>query len=220
MKIHEVEQGTIEWMQARLGIPTASQFDRIITAKKLKPSSAQTKYRAELLAEWLLGQPLEWGTSAWMERGVDLESEARRYYELQEDADVRRVGFVTHENGLVGGSPDGLVGDDGILEIKCPAAHTHVAYMLGEDPDYIGQVQGYMWLTERDWTDVLSYNPHLPPVINRVHRDEKYAEALVPELEKFTDRLEKEKGRLAHHKVSRPWDPEIQELLATSEASP
>jgi hypothetical protein len=206
MKIIECEQGSVEWMQARLGIPTASQFDRIITPKALKPAGARFLYRAELVAEYLLGQPLDWGTSEWVERGTELEDEARRYYAFQRDVEVQQVGFVSRDDGLVGGSPDGLVGDDGGLEIKCLGAAKHVRHMLGEDLGYVGQVQGNLWLTGRAWWDVLSYNPELPPVIHRIEPDPKWVEAFVPVLAEFITKLEADKAKLAHHRVTRPWD--------------
>ena len=78
MKIHDMEQGTLEWMTIRIGIPTASRFDSLLTPKTRKPSGGRPRHRAELLAEWLLGQPLEWGTSAWMDRGTEMEGEARK----------------------------------------------------------------------------------------------------------------------------------------------
>lgn len=210
MKLIQCEQGSMEWMVARVGLTTASRFDRIITPKTRKPSGSRPLLRAELLAEWLMGQPLDWGTNAYVERGTDLEAEARNYYALQYDADVQQVGFVLRDDGLVGGSPDGLLGLHGVLEIKCPMAVQHVRYMLGEDPDYIGQVQGYLYLTGRDWCDVLSYNPELPPVVNRVERDEDYIGALVPVLDKFVEQLELDKINLARYRVARPWNEETQ----------
>lgn len=218
MKIHEMEQGTHEWQQARLGRPTASQFNRIVTSKAMDPSSAQSKYRAELLAEWLLGQPLDAASSAFMERGRDEEARARRYYEFTRDAEVRRVGFVTRDDGKVGGSPDGLVGEDGGLEIKVLEARNHVLAMLGEFDDYRHQVQGYLYLTGREWWDVLFFNPNLPSVIHRFERHDEYIEALDKELGGFVERLEADKERLREHKVIRPWHDEIQDELAQSEA--
>ena len=212
MKILTMEQGGLEWMLARLGMPTASQADRLLTPKTRKPSGGRPRYRAELLAEWLLGQPLEWGSSSWMTRGTDMEAEARRYYELQGDVEVEQVGFITRDDGLCGGSPDGLVYSDGILEVKCPNALTHVQYMLGEDPDYIGQTNFLMDLTDRAWCDVISYNPDLPPVIYRVKRDEAYIKAFVPVLDEFIGVLSEQKERLAEHRVTRPWDLTPEEL--------
>ena len=208
MKTHDVEQGSLEWMTARLGMPTASQFDRLLTPKTRKPSGGRARYRAELLGEWVLGQAIEWGSSLWTERGTELEDEARRWYELQGDIEVERVGFVTRDDGKVGCSPDGLVLDDGGLEIKCPAIVQHVQYYLGDEPDYIGQVQGSMYLTGRTWWDFLSYNPALPPVLHRIPRDDEYIETLVPVLDEFIERLDEEKERLKEFRVVRPWHTE------------
>ena len=208
MRTHTFEQGSTDWAFTRLGMPTASQFDRILTPKTLKPSAGQAKYRAELLAEWLMGQPLDWGTTAYMERGTEMEDEARDWYCFDRGVDVEQVGFVTRDDGFVGGSPDGLVGQNGGLEIKCPGPANHVLYMLEEDIGYVGQVQGYMYLTGREWWDVLSYHPDLPKVVTRVARSEEYVAKLVPALDSFVERLEVDKVRLAEHRVERPWHPE------------
>jgi len=214
MKILELEQGTLEWALARLGIPTASRFDTLITPKTMKPSKSALSYRAELVAEWLIGQPLDWGTASWMDRGTDMEERARLWYEFHFDVEVREVGFILRDDGLVGCSPDGLVGDDGGLEIKCPMAHQHVKYLLGiEDlvEKHVGQVQGALLLTGRPWWDLVSYNPDLPPVVKRVERNEDYLKALTPILEPFVEQLEKDKAEWAAHKVLRPWDMEVED---------
>lgn len=218
MKVHEMEQGTHEWEQARLGIPTASQFNRIMTSKTMNPSSAQAKYRAELLAEWLLGQPLDAASTAFMERGQTEEAEARRYYEFERDVEVQRVGFLSRDDGKVGGSPDGLVGLAGGLEIKVLEAKNHVLAMLGEFDDYRHQVQGYLYLTGREWWDVLFYNGSLPSVIHRFERHEEYIEALSEELDAFVGQLDADKERLREYKLVRPWHDEIQKELQQSEA--
>lgn len=205
MTILDMEQGSLEWMVARLGLPTASRYDQLLTPKGLKPSASQQPYRAELLAEWLLGQPLEWGTDGVMERGTELEAEARRFYEMDRDVEVRQVGFILRDDGLTGGSPDGLVGADGVLEIKCPMAKQHVRYMLGEKPEHTGQVQGLLHLTGRAWCDVLSYNPELPPVLVRVERDEAYLAALVPILYAFAEQCSADRERYQAHRIPRPW---------------
>lgn len=204
MIIHDVVQGTWDWMQLRLGIPTASQFDRLITPKTLKPSSAQAIYRADLLAEWLLGHPLEWGSNGWVERGAWLEEEALTFYEMNQNVDVRKVGFISSDDGLCGGSPDGLVGEDGGVEIKVPSASMHMRYVLGLEPDYVGQCQGYMHLTGRKWWDLLSYSPTLPPVIYRVERNEAYQTALAPILRDFSRLVEQDKHRLYLYRTSGP----------------
>ena len=188
---HDVLQGSKEWWDLRIGLPTASQFDRILTPGKLQYASGAEAYRNELLAEWMLGEPLDTAITDWMNRGTELEAEAVRYYELQRDLDVDRVGFCTNDLGTVGCSPDGLVGPDGGLEIKNRSAKYHVGFLLGEDPIPRGQVQGGMWICDREWWDVLSYNPKLPPVLVRVRRDEKYIAALASAMSRFLEELEK-----------------------------
>lgn len=203
----DVEQGSPEWLNARLGIPTASKYDEIITPKTLKPSASAAKYRNQLLAEWLLGHPIDWGgSSAFMERGTEMEPQARRFYEMHNDVDVEVVGFVLRSDERTGGSPDGLVGEDGGVEIKCPAIHTHIGYML--DPSsfaaaYRGQVQGYMYLTDRAWWDLLSYNPELPHVQVRIERDPEYIEALDKALASFLSDLATAQAQLEPHRKAR-----------------
>ncbi len=209
MNVLTMEQGSHEWTLARLGLPTASKADKLLTPKTRKPSGGRPKYRAELLAEWLLGQPLDAGSTDWMQRGTDMEAEARLWYEFQGDIEVEQVGFVLRDDGKCGGSPDGLIRDDGILEIKCPNAATHVQYLLGDDPDYVGQCNFLMYLTDREWVHVLSYNPELPPALNAVFRDDDYIKLLVPVLDEFIEKLDEEKERLEEHKVVRPWDMEV-----------
>ena len=205
MITHDVAQGELAWMQLRLGMPTASRADSLVTPRTRKPSGGRARYRAELLAEWMLGQPLDDGSSGFMQRGTDMEDDARRWYEFEGDVEVEQVGFVTRDDGEAGCSPDGLVLSEGLLEIKCPSALQHVQYMLGDEPDYLGQVNFQMYITDRAWADVLSYHPELPPVVYRVKRDETYISLLVPVLDEFIGRLSKEKQRLAEHRVMRPW---------------
>jgi len=127
-----VAQGSTEWLLLRMGRPTASCFDRIITPSG-KPSSQASDYCNLLLAELMLGRPIETPAMPWMERGSLLEDDARAEYEFVNDVTVDRVGFCTTDDGLIGCSPDGLVGEDGLLELKCPKAEVHVGYLLLED---------------------------------------------------------------------------------------
>lgn len=206
MKILDVVQGSPEWLRARLGIPTASQVDRILTPAKLKLSSQAGGYRNQLLAEWLCGYPIDWGgSSQFMERGTDMEPEARAFYELQHDVEARTVGFVVRDDGLFGGSPDSLVGEDGGLEIKCPALHTHIGYLLDPEAlvaEYRGQVQAYLYLTGRAWWDILAYNPELPSVVQRIERDEAYIAALDQVLGLFLADLARARAQLEPHRAA------------------
>lgn len=190
----EFQQGSADWHEARAGIPTASQFDRIITAKGLKPSSQRKAYMLELLAERFVTQEDGGPQTAWMSRGTELEVYARRWYEMQHDCDVVEVGFCTTDDGRIGASPDGLVGDRGGLEIKSPATKQHMANMLDPDAEILSkyrlQVQGCIYVCERDWWDVLSYHPELPGCERRAPRDEAVQAALHSALTQFCDELD------------------------------
>ena len=196
MKTIDVQQGTPAWLEARLGIPTASCFDKILTAKGLKPSASQAGYRAQLVAEWYLGQPLESFGSGFTERGTGMEAEAARAYAFDYDADVFEVGFCLTDDGVAGCSPDRLVGDDGLLEIKCPSAHVHMGYFLNGFDDYALQVQGQLWVTSRKWVDKFSYHPSIPCVRVRIERDEKVIAAIDAEVRAFAESVEQAKTRL------------------------
>src|SRR5687767_15307495 len=107
-------QGSPEWQEGRVGIPTCSGYEKILTPAKLQPSTQAVPYRNQLLAEWLLGHHIEFNESnGYMDRGSRMEDEARAFYELQYDVECQRVGFVLREDGRTGGSPDSLVLDDG-----------------------------------------------------------------------------------------------------------
>lgn len=197
MKVINVQQGTAEWALARLGIPTASQFSKIITPKKMALSEQMTGYAHQLIAEQLLGVPMDNATSGFMLRGTLLEEKAVRYYELQVETDTVPVGFVTRDDGRVGCSPDRFVGNDGLLEIKVPAAATHIGYLLDKDGiGYKAQVQGQLWICEREWIDTLSYNPDLPPALIRQTRDEAFIKALEPLVEQFLSYMDEVKAKL------------------------
>ena len=189
MIIVPCEQGSVEWVAARIGIPTASAFDKIITPKTMKLSASSNGYMCRLLAEQMLGASLDEGISEWMQRGKDLEDDAVRYYELQREADTTPVGFILHDSRMVGCSPDRLVGDDGGLEIKCPSPAVHVANILEMTTAYTAQVQGALWITGRQWWDLLSFHPDLPPALVRVQRDEDFIAVLEDAVDEFIIRL-------------------------------
>lgn len=197
MKVLDIKQGTEEWLEARLGIPTSSNFDKILTPKKLKAGKADS-YIETLLAEWSIGEPLDGGESIEMMRGTAGEESARSYYELRCDVDVQEVGFITTDDGAVGCSPDGLVGDEGGIEIKCPMAKGFAGYVLADDPSlaHRGQIQGAMWITGRPWWDLVVWHPYLPSIIHRCEPDPKWVDAFEPALAAFLERLEAGKARL------------------------
>lgn len=182
-----------------MGVPTASEFNRILTPTG-KPSKSAEPYMFELLGELLMARPMDAPSFPWMQRGHDLEADAANWYALQSDVEPRIVGFCTTDDGRIGASPDRLVGDDGLLEIKCPAPDTHVRYLLfpdkGVDDAYRVQVMGQLFVTERAWCDVVSYHPELPSVIVRVERDEEYIAKLADALRAFTEQLAEAKAEL------------------------
>lgn len=191
MIVLDVQQGSQDWINARLGIPTASQFGRILTAKTRKPSASATKYLCELVAERIIGMPTEAASSEFMLRGSALEAEAVAAYEFDNDCTTTPVGFVLDDSGRWGCSPDRLVGDDGLLEIKCPSAAVHVAALLGMlDEEHVAQVQGQLWVTGRKWCDNLFYNPAMPSHTVRIYRDEDHIAALAVAVPEFCDRLD------------------------------
>jgi hypothetical protein len=191
MIIHDMPQGSPEWAIARLGIPTASQFHRIITAVKGDLSTSAGKYAHELVAETLLGRPLEGPTlnTFAIERGKRLEPVAAQHYEFATDTETRLVGFVTTDDGRLGCSPDRLiVGQRGGLEIKAKLEAAHLAILFdGPEEHHKQQIQGCLAICEAEWWDLLAYHPELPPAQNRIQRDEPYIAKLGAALREFLD---------------------------------
>ncbi len=219
MIISPHKQGSVEWMQARAGIPTASEFDRLVTPEfKIRDGEMPKSYLAGKLAEAWQGAPLLSAVTFDMDMGNILEDEAIPWFELEYGKPVERVGLITTDDGLIGCSPDGLIGDGNGIEIKCPRVETHVRYLLdGKLPkDYGPQVHGAMFVTGRPCWTFLSYRRHFPPLVLTVERDEeiqeKLAEALALFLAKFQtarERLEEINGgppRRRH--VQRTFDPD------------
>lgn len=177
MIIHNVEQGTEEWFKVRCGIFTASRFDKIITPTG-KESTQAEDYINELAYELVTGNKVEIETTEYMARGSELEPEAAGYYNFI-NADVSTCGFITDDHGRWGCSPDRLVGDCGLLEIKCPKPSNHIKNLKnGFDNKYKPQVQGQLFITGRDWCDFMSYCPGVEPLIVRIGRDENFIKEL------------------------------------------
>ena len=194
MKIIDCVQGSQEWHDARRGVPTASEFQRILPPKTRKAGAGARSYLEELVGDKFsiyYRENAEHFTNRAVRWGQQTEAEARKWYSLETNLDVEQVGFVLSDCGRFGCSPDGLVGEDGGLELKCPQANTHVRYLLdGELPlDYWGQVHGALIVTGRAWWDFLSYAPGLPPLLVRVTPND-YTEALRKELDVFWEQLE------------------------------
>lgn len=180
--IKGITQGSEEWLKLRLGVATASNFDKIITATG-KESATLPKYALELATQCLLTEPEPTYKNEAMQRGNDLEPIARQAYAEQTLQFVEEITMFKSDCGNFGYSPDGLIGDDGLLEIKCPLATTHAKYLLDNKmpTDYLQQVQGGLWISDRKWCDFVSFHPNFKEkqlFIIRVERDEKYIEEL------------------------------------------
>jgi hypothetical protein len=199
MKIYDVKQGSPEWLALRAGIPTASEFHRILTAKKLEISTQAEKYRARLIAERIIGRPIEdiepSYESEYMRRGSDLELQAIKAYECDTEQDTVAVGFCTRDDGRAGASPDRLVpAARGSVEMKCPALSTHVGYLLNPQTlvdKYRPQALGQLWVGEGalEWNDLCSYHPMLPMVRVRLYPKPEIQQAIGAAMEAFCQAL-------------------------------
>ena len=205
----DTQQRSPAWYEARRGMPTASRFDKILTPATAKPSAQAESLINELIAESVL--PPDEGLvprfmSPEMEEGIKLEAEARCAYELEyATGPVSEVGFVIHDSGLYGGSPDALVGADGGVEIKAPMAKTHIGYIRdGVLPDaYKLQVHGYMLITGRAYWDFFSYSRHFPAFHIRVNRD-SFTTILGNALTSFCARYNAERAKFNLPPIGQP----------------
>lgn len=186
IEVFDMDQGGEDWLQARLGLPTASRFATVMAKGEGK---TRGKYMRQLAGEILTGVPMETYSNEHMDRGKAMEDEARELYAFVHDADIRRVGFI--RNGNKGGSPDSLVGEDGGLEIKTALPDIQIERLIrnGVPPEHVAQVQGNMWVAEREWWDFVSYWPKLPLMRFRAYRDEPYIKNLSDEIDRFNDEL-------------------------------
>lgn len=191
MDVLTCEQGTAEWHEARLGIPTASQFSTLLAKGKGGGDSKTRKtYLHKLAGEILTGEQMDTFGNAHTEHGHEVEGEARALYEFMCDAEVREVGFI--RSGRKGCSPDGLVGDVGMVEIKRKLPHIMVETILSGrfPPAHKAQVQGQLWIAEREWCDLVCYYPSMPPFISRAYREDEYIEQLAEAVEAFNAELD------------------------------
>lgn len=173
LQIINCEQGSPEWYAARLGIPTASEFSTVMArGKSGGPSKERTTYLRKLAGEVITGQPMWSYSNEHMERGKQQEGEARDLYAMVCDVEPVQVGFL--RRGDAGASPDSLIGEDGMLEIKTKLAHLQIEVLQSGEvpPEHVAQIQGQLWIAGRSWVDFMSYCPGLPPFIKRVERDE------------------------------------------------
>jgi putative phage-type endonuclease len=186
MRVIDCEQNSPEWHAARCGRVTASKVADIVRQTKTGVSAMRKTYMGVLVAERLSGRVQETFQSAAMLHGHEQEDEARKFYAFMNDCEPERVGFVIHPTiEMAGASPDRLITDRGLLEVKCPNSATHIETLLGApiDPDYFKQMQWQMACTGREWTDYCSFDPrmphHLKMKVHRIQRDN----GLIAELE-------------------------------------
>lgn len=189
-----IEQGTEAWFAQRCGKATASRIADIIATTKSGPAASRKNYLAQLIAERLTGTVEESYTNAAMQWGKDKEPEARAAYAFlhADGMDVETAEFTDHPSiGMAGASPDGLVGSEGLLEIKCPNTATHIDTLLNGkiDNKYVTQMQWQMACTGRAWCDFVSYDPRMPEHLSlwvrRVHRDDEMIGELEAMVETF-----------------------------------
>jgi putative phage-type endonuclease len=206
----EIVQGTDAWFQIRCGKATASRIADIIARTKSGYSASRANYAAQLVAERLTGTVAESFINAAMQHGTDTEPLARSAYQFYTDADVAQEGFVLHPSiADAGASPDGLVGDAGLVEIKCPNTATHIDTLLsGAVPGkYLTQMLWQMACTGRQWCDFVSFDPRLPEsmrlFVHRVDRDDARIAELETEVVTFLNEV-----RDTVHRLRSKYDPE------------
>ena len=202
-----MRQRSAEWHAARLGKATSSRIADITARTKSGYSTSRANYAAQLVCERLTGVHAEGFVSAAMVWGMEKEAEARRLYEFEHDLEVEKVGFLDHPTlAMSGASPDGLIGERGLVEVKCPITATHLDTLLGRSiPEkYQLQVQWQMAVTGRIWCDFVSYDPRLPAdlrlFVQRVYRHDNVIDLMEQEVRGFLAEVEAaiaKLGRLA-----------------------
>ncbi|WP_375608891.1 MULTISPECIES: lambda exonuclease family protein [unclassified Bartonella] len=203
-----MEQRTAEWFQARLGKVTASNIYNILnkTTKGL-PTSKYEDYKIKLITERLTRETSPYYETEDMRWGIEHEEDALREYGFIHDADITKCGFIQHPTiEMAGASPDGLIGEDGLIEVKCPRSVTHMRFCIGDEikPEYHAQMQFQMACTERKWCDFVSYDPrftgeffHLRMKVKRVLRDDQQIEQINQAVQAFLADIEREIQQLS-----------------------
>lgn len=198
-----MEQRTEAWFAQRVGKVTASRVADVMATIKSGEAATRKNYRMQLVCERLTGKKEESFTNSHMERGIELEPIARSLYEMKTSTFVTEIGFVEHpEIAMSGCSPDGLVGKDGLIEIKCPTAANHIETLTSQTAPskYMAQMQWQMACTEGKWVDFVSYCADLPEALQlcviRVNRDNEYIENMETEVTKFLNEVEETVNKL------------------------
>ena len=192
-----IEQRTEEWFNQRLGKVTASKIADVIAKTKTGVSASRENYSTQITLERLTGQKAEFYTNAAMEWGTATEPQARSAYEVYRDVFVDEVGFIDHPTiAMSGASPDGFVGEDGLVEIKCPESKTQMETLLNQKvpTKYMPQMQWQMACTGRKWCDFVSFDPRMPAnlqiFVQRVERNDLYIKMLEEEVTKFLEEID------------------------------
>lgn len=197
MRVITADQGSEAWHQARIGVPSGSKFGDVMAKGG---GATRANYLTAIALERITGVREEFKATKAMEEGTEREPFARASYEARTGEIVDEIGFCLHDTLLCGVSPDGLVGKSGMTEYKCPQPKTHLEYLkleAGKCPStYRWQIQGQLWVAERDWCDFVSYNPDFPEsarmAVRRVYRDDKAIKELEAEIVKFLEDVERE----------------------------
>lgn len=204
-----MEQRTKEWFEVRWGRATASRFADIMAVGRAgQPLASRKNYLSQLVIERLTEPPTEDDgyKSPAMEWGIQYEPTAVLEYEMQTGNSVGNAFFEKHPKLMAGASPDGYIGEDGLIEIKCPNSATHLETLQTKaiPKQYIAQVQGQLWITGRKWCDFISYDPRFPAnaqlFITRVKRDEKYIKQLTKEVVRFLREVDAETKKVKNFK--------------------
>lgn len=195
-KHFKVVQRSRPWWKVKGEKATASDFHRIVTPTG-QLSKQSRDYAYWLLTQMMLGRPIETEETKYMTRGTLLEDQAIADFELIEDVGTEPGGFITNDAETIGVSPDRLIGDNGILEIKCPAPWTHMASLVEQKTEgHKPQVQGQLWIAEREYVSILSYHPELPSIVTKCGRDDKYIVLLSRAVEEFVADLHEKRREL------------------------
>ena len=210
MNVIDCEQNSAEWLAARCGSLGASSIADMVAKTRIGWGASRFNLAAKLVCERLTGTPQESYTNAAMQWGHDTEPQARAMYEFMRDVAVQQVGLVLHPSiSKSHASPDGLVGDDGLIEIKCPNTATHIETLLSEDIEgkYVKQMQWQMACCGRAWCDFVSFDPRLPAemqmFVQRVRRDDEFIAELEREARLFLAEIDKTIATLSDKYLSR-----------------
>lgn len=207
---HDIEQGTPEWFAVRAGIPTASMYATVMAnGRGGSASKTRMEYMLKLAGERITGEPMQNFSNRHMQRGHEMEPQARDAYAFLTDNEPEQVGFI--RNGDTGASPDSLVGESGLLEIKTKLPHLQLAVIRGKEipQEHLPQVQGQLWVAEREWCDFVSFWPGMRAFIKRAYRDEELIAKIAAAVRQFNEELQKvlEEYEAEGYEIAAPTEP-------------